>query len=96
MKMELITARLLITVFLLSQLPAWGVDRQTKISADICKLESDLDRAILALDAKFLTALFADEYQPQISLEERPTEARTRVFCFTKVLAAATNTRLSR
>jgi hypothetical protein len=63
MKMELVTARLLITVFLLSQLPAWSVDRQTKISADICELERELDRAIVTRDNNFLTVVFAEEYQ---------------------------------
>jgi len=33
------------------------------VSAEICKLEEDTDRAVIAHDREFLTALFADEYQ---------------------------------
>jgi len=61
-------AGLLITVFLLCQLPAWSADRQAKISADICKLESQLDRAIVTHDNNLLPAVLADECQHTNSL----------------------------
>lgn len=44
-------------------LPAWGSARQDRVSAEICKLESDTDNAAMVHDEKFLAALFADEYQ---------------------------------
>jgi hypothetical protein len=43
--------------------PAWGSDRQSRVSAEVCKLESDLDRAIIAHGSQFSTSLLADEYQ---------------------------------
>ena len=44
-------------------LPAWGSAQQDRVSAEICKLESDTDNAAMVHDEKFLAALFADEYQ---------------------------------
>jgi hypothetical protein len=41
---------------------ARSTEPQSRVSVEICKLESDLDRAILAHDDKLLTELFADEY----------------------------------
>ncbi len=38
-------------------------ERQNRITTEICKLENDADRAVIAHDRGFLTALFADEYQ---------------------------------
>jgi hypothetical protein len=42
---------------------AWSSERQSRITTEICKLENDADRAIVAHDRGFLAALFADEYQ---------------------------------
>ena len=41
----------------------WTSDQQDRVSIDICRLENDLDRAVMARDNKFLTNLLADEYQ---------------------------------
>lgn len=44
-------------------LPIWGSAQQDGISAEICKFESDTDKAAKAHDEKFLAMLFAEEYQ---------------------------------
>ena len=62
-KMEVVTVGVLITAFLTSPLLTWSVDHQARISADICKLETEFDNAIIARDNAFLSALLADEYQ---------------------------------
>jgi hypothetical protein len=41
----------------------WSSERQSSITTEICKLENDANRAVIAHDRGFLTALFADEYQ---------------------------------
>jgi len=38
-------------------------ERDTRITTEICKLENDANRAVIAHDRGFLAALFADEYQ---------------------------------
>lgn len=47
---------------LLACVTTCSANRQTRISADICKLESELDQAMVARDIAFLTTLLADEY----------------------------------
>ncbi len=50
-------------MFLRSSAPAMSSDRQCRIKDEVCRLESDFDRAIIARDDKFLADLLADEYQ---------------------------------
>lgn len=53
----------LAAMFLPCTSPASSSDRQTRIRDEICKLESDLDRAIIAHDNSFLEEHLAEEYQ---------------------------------
>jgi hypothetical protein len=50
-------------MFLLCALPRWRPDRQTPISGEICRLESEMNRAIITHDERFLEEHPADEYQ---------------------------------
>jgi hypothetical protein len=42
---------------------AWSSEHQSSITIEICKLESDVNQAVVAHDGGILTSLFADEYQ---------------------------------
>lgn len=42
---------------------AWGSEHQDRITIEICKLESDVNQAVVAHDGGILTSLFGDEYQ---------------------------------
>jgi hypothetical protein len=63
MKNQILMVVALAPMFLLCAFPRSRSDRQTTISGEICKLESDLDRAIIVHDDKFLEEHLADEYQ---------------------------------
>ena len=63
MKNQILMVVTLAPMFLLCAFPRLRSDRQTTISGEICKLESDLDRAIIVHDDKFLEEHLADEYQ---------------------------------
>jgi hypothetical protein len=42
---------------------AWSLEQQSRAAIEICKLESDVNQAVVAHDGGILTSLFADEYQ---------------------------------
>jgi ketosteroid isomerase-like protein len=42
---------------------AWSSEGPSSITTEICKLESDVNQAVVAHDGGLLTSLFADEYQ---------------------------------
>lgn len=63
MKNPTIMVAALAVMFLSCAWPASGADRQARIHDEICKLESDLDRAIIDRDGRFLEEHLADEYQ---------------------------------
>jgi hypothetical protein len=42
---------------------AWSSELRSRISIEICKLESDVNHAVVAHDGGILTSVFADEYQ---------------------------------
>ena len=63
MKSPLLFVAAMMILFLSCSALATNSDRQRRIKDEVCKLESDLDRAIIAHDDKFLAGLLADEYQ---------------------------------
>jgi hypothetical protein len=62
MKKQLFVAA---AVAMLLSCPSWalGSEGQSRITTEICKLENEADRAVVAHDHGFLSTLFANEYQ---------------------------------
>jgi Domain of unknown function (DUF4440) len=63
MKSPKVTVAGMTAIFLACALPAFSLDRQTRIRDEVCKLENDMDHAIIAHNNSFLEEHLAEEYQ---------------------------------